>query len=471
MNAVAQPITLLDIPAWTRRQTADLVGLPNELLDNIANYLEGTDLFKLRTIRNRTICDGIDYAWVKRFFARRQCRTTDTSIAHLEAITRSQFANCIYSIVIEMHLVNISLETERQDTESPSVPTKSYLDAHSWSKSVGSKLATIFKNTTNLSEIGIRMPPKVGYRTDGIPQFWLPVQERLPSLTNQLEASAKHRVFKLTAARVVFCSIIKALRDSKERLENLTILDFTSGPGEPLIPLSPPMLEDLVRVPSVQNLTRLELLLQMLTESPHEAIPSIVKLIKGNTRLSSLRLWAGPGVHYSFMTPSGAWSPLINALAIQPSFRLQALDLDSLVLSGDTTLASIIRAHSHTLRCITLKHTNFRRPNSLRAFFLALADTDLELFAMKDFRVYGRCWMTTVTLSYQYRLDAVLQWSDAEGDGKNDAYLDWADITWDGGNHTEWIRYDNQAGTHSGSWMKDQMKDLIFMAECCGIDN
>jgi hypothetical protein len=74
---------------------------------------------------------------------------------------------------------------------------------------------------------------------------------------------------------------------------------------------------------------------------------------------------------------------LWNCLGSSP-FRLRKLDLTGLYAHSLMTLDRIIDIHASSLRNLLLPETDFRWPNTLRAFFSSLGRTDINLFGLRS---------------------------------------------------------------------------------------
>ncbi|CAO2652084.1 Nn.00g003670.m01.CDS01 [Neocucurbitaria sp. VM-36] len=472
MDADISSFEPLHPPPWLQPVGSDLVELPTELLNIIASYVGDADLFSLRAVSNRGIRDGIDHIWAKRFFTHRHCRTTERSIAHLEAVVKSRFARHIRSIVIKMCVEWRLSRILRKGPESFGYIIPPCSSARACLKSLCSNLTTIFKYTTHLNTLKILAPSKPYEVTNAYLGLPLMHQVPEPGPFNWPNINTYNHGVSLYISRMMFLSIIMAMKESNQRLHVLAILDFTNTTWQSLIPLTIPMLKSLVRTPSLQWLIRLELDVELFTDTSDDAITDIVELIRRNEKLQHLKLWAGPNLEARFKFPSEHWSSLLDLLGTEPPpFRLCTLDLDGLITSGTTTLDRIIDVHAPTIRRVSLNHISFRIPNSIRAFFAAMARTNLNYFAINNFWMHDRCWMRGSTMTLQRRPDEVLEW---HGDGSSHAdetYMDWIEVTWNGASYNDWVIYDNVNGTRSENWMKDRMLSVVEMVDCGSIED
>ena len=225
------------------------------------------------------------------------------------------------------------------------------------------------------------------------------------------------------------------------------------------------VLKILAAAPGFRSLTKLDLELELSTNTSDVAIKTVVKLIKDNSKLQHLKLCAAPDVDPQPRTLTKHWSTLLDLLGTNPPFRLRSFDLDGLTTSGTTTLDRIIRVHSRTLRRVVLSNTRFLRPNSLRAFYAAMAETRLEYLAMKGFLMHDRHWIVNSNFTCQYRPDEVLDWSES----LDEAYIGWIDLTWDQADHRDWVIYNNEEGARDEYWMQDKLLEVVAMVDCGGI--
>jgi hypothetical protein len=125
---------------------------------------------------------------------------------------------------------------------------------------------------------------------------------------------------------------------------------------------------------------------------------------------------------------------LLTKLAPQPPFFLTHLELKGICANGEVTMDQVVRAHTSTLRILRLDDFWFLLPNSLRTFFEALANADVEYIGLRHFILAnGRYlaqavfwWLPTVS-------DLELEWEEEEYtmadigmsfDGNNKKYED-----------------------------------------------
>ena len=272
--------------------------------------------------------------------------------------------------------------------------------------------------------------------------------------------------------RSIFDSMMNAIRYSGLHLDNFQVIGFALSSWQSALAPTMRLLNVMTELPRMQVLTHLELEMDMITDNSNCAILSVVKLIENNANLQGLRLSTALPLVTSFKTANEYWSPLLDVLGHAPPFRLHKLDLDGLVTCGSITLDQIIKVHASTLRHITLDHVNFRSPNSIRSFFTAMACTDVDFFATRNFWMYERSsWLSGGSFRYKQHADEVLECSEIFTAGKDAANFGWTDIKWESFSHEQWATWNSRSGKHVNNQIKERMRNVIAMIDCCELDS
>ena len=170
------------------------------------------------------------------------------------------------------------------------------------------------------------------------------------------------------------------------------------------------MPKEMNRKPFLQNMTTLDLQLDVFTHTTGIMLKKIGGLIGSNPNLKVLKLRAGPRIGSAYRIPNNYWAPVLQALGSDPPFRLDTLEVEGLITSTTApTLARVVEAHSPTLRRLVLVHTNFGHPNTVRAFFDTLAMSEVRYYAWKDFLVNPTGYLMNSQLKFSIVGDEVLR--------------------------------------------------------------
>lgn len=239
-------------------------------------------------------------------------------------------------------------------------------------------------------------------------------------------------------------------------LEMLRILGFANSNWQSSLASSEWILNEVAYFPALQDLTTLDLQLEMFPHDDNRCMLSLAKIMGRNPKLEVLRIRSGPNVDEDYRISTENWAPLLLCLGDNPPFRLRTLEIDGLVTSRTApTLDQIVKAHSPTLSRLVLEHTNFHFPNTLRAFFYALADSNLNYYQSTWLYLHQRTMLVASTLSFLHVADEVLRRTHHRAIGKDEGYSGWVHITWDVSSEDTPLVYQNLDGWYGEDWMRN----------------
>lgn len=257
-------------------------------------------------------------------------------------------------------------------------------------------------------------------------------------------------------------------------LQELRVLGFANTEWQSLLASAEMTLCELALQPSAYNLTTIDLQLEMSTRGPNNCLSSLVEVTKRTIKLKVLRIRSGPKALSQYRIPTEYWAPLLKQLGERkPPFKLHTLDLDGLATSKVApTLDRIVAAHSCSLRRLVLGHTNFHYPNTLYAFFSALAKSDVSYFELSWLFLHHKSLLVASSLSFAQVPDEVLKMGvkDLRSDCDMSNY-DWIVIRWDVDRHDAAVVYDNEDGFYGQDWIKRCCQNALTSIECGAIDD
>lgn len=242
-------------------------------------------------------------------------------------------------------------------------------------------------------------------------------------------------------------------------LERFRIIGFAESEWQSNLVSARRVLEAMAHVPAIRHLNVLDLQLEIFPQNNPKCLSNLVKITERSVNLKVLRIRSGPNVDKNYRVSSEKWAPLLHQLGVNPPFRLETLEIDGLVTSKSApTLDRVIKAHSLTLRRLILEHTNFHSPNTLRAFFYALADSNVNYYRSNWLYLHQRTMLVASTLSFYVVPDEVLHSDSGKIIKKEDtSSWDWIHVTWDIRESLPLV-YDN----HDGWWEEDWMRDCFL---------
>ncbi|KAA8621749.1 hypothetical protein PtrSN002B_008281 [Pyrenophora tritici-repentis] len=197
-----------------------------------------------------------------------------------------------------------------------------------------------------------------------------------------------HHTVNVASYRALLNGLVHTMCFELPQLEQFSIMNFAKSRWHSNLAGTPYILQELTMRPVPQALTTLDLQLDMSTHNTGLHLAQVSELIGRNPNLKVFKLCAGPDMEFYHRLYNKNWAHLLEALGSDPPFRLHTLEIDGLIASTTApTLDRIIDVHSSNLRRLVLKNTNFCPPNSLGAFFNALANSEVRYYAWKQFMV------------------------------------------------------------------------------------
>ncbi|RMZ70345.1 hypothetical protein GMOD_00000424 [Pyrenophora seminiperda CCB06] len=402
-----------------RLKASELVDLPSELISLVVEYLPKDDLCTLRQLHNQRIASAIDTVFVSRStidqgndsgehsrmsFCHLVCRTTRTSLAYIKAVSGSRFAPRIRTLEI---FIDLECIPKRPGTWPACMIATIYgLEARIFFKSLFQRMRA--PSLDSLLRPGIFI------------DLW------------EIEYMGHDHTMDPVSYRSLLDELIHAALDEIQRLEHFSILGYTVSQWQSVLAETKTILQSITATPDLQTLTTLNLELEMYTDTTDCMLKKIGKIIGRNSNLNVLKLDAGPETH-PYCKSNKHWVPLIWLLGSDPPFRLQTLEIDGLVASSTApSLAHIIKTHSPSLRRLVLRNTNFGPLNTIRAFFEALAESEVRYYAWKMFLVHraGSCsFLTSSHLVYE-EVEVLASEVDIDTTPTYSLDTEWVNIIW-----------------------------------------
>lgn len=267
--------------------------------------------------------------------------------------------------------------------------------------------------------------------------------------------------------------LLHTVRVKLPNLEQFSIFGFANSRWQSSLAGTEGVLEAMTAKPVLRALTTLNLELEMSTDNTCIALTKIGELIGSNPNLRVLKLRAGPGTCFTYRTPNSHWIPLLQVLGSDPPFRLHTLEVDGLIASTTApTLNSIIEVHSPTLRRIVLENTNFRLSHTTRAFFNALAKSEVQYFAWKRVLIHShpRSYLRGTHLRHYIVEDQVLTslWNHGITPVPN-SDKDWVLIMWDQDPLDTLSVWDGEDGLVGKDGIKVAFKNVVEAIDCGAI--
>ncbi|KAF1935185.1 hypothetical protein EJ02DRAFT_471383 [Clathrospora elynae] len=441
-----------------------LSDLPNELISMIAELLEKADLLKLQELKNQAISKAIDHVYARTVFSHQRCKTTDASIARLNTVTRSRFAKHVRTIEfdIQFHCPRPERQEEKEPEEEGQREDEDEgspcIDVRLRMGGLQDQLVGIFERTVNLKKLVVLAPTALTGTRAGHGSF-----HQVGGYVVFARASAHPdhpHVVDIQSFRLLYYTLTRSMRGVIPQLDELVIANFAQSQWQSSLTPQNPVVGTLNEWPAMHNLKVLDLQLELYTHRSDIAVRRIVASIGDNARLQVLKLRAGPWGASKFQTRSEGWAPLLQLLGTNPPFRLRTLEIDSLVTSATApTLDRIINVHAASIRRLVLTRFHLYRPNSFRAFFAALAETNIEHFELWKFWLHGRSWVVNSTLTHSILSD------EDFFDANDEESSDWVNISWVRHGSEGGITYDNAGDLRGEGWMKDRLMEAVTMVD------
>jgi hypothetical protein len=170
---------------------------------------------------------------------------------------------------------------------------------------------------------------------------------------------------------------------------------------------------------------------------------------------------------------SAKWSKrsdkILHLLGDRPKFSLHTLELKGIFATSPMTFDSIFRAHATTLRYISLEDVKLRPPNSILAFFEALAEIELEHVGLNKFEPKdGIRWVPCQeTWTVVYDGDEGEDTACAGEECGHDSCSGWSMLTRVNQTTHDWLIYEK--GGNNTKTVKELMADMVVAAKCGAI--
>ncbi|KAH6882461.1 hypothetical protein BKA58DRAFT_19787 [Alternaria rosae] len=458
----------------TPSDARSLEGLPSELIGMIADYLDGENLSTLQALGSRTILQAIDHALTEANFSSRRCQTTKTSVERLEALSHSRFANRIRIIEIYSLLECRSPNSLRYGVNMDTT-TAPCIETMLSESDVRNLFSGILRRTPNLKSVTFRAPLALGGMADHLRYALnstsnpLPIEDMGFHPRNSTPHSPEHThiIHALSIYRVMQ-ALVDTIRSAPQQLEGFRVVGFGASQWQTALLGSPKSLFEAIS-PALRGLTSLNLELDMATFRTDTHVLALVKLIKGNANLEALALSVGAEDVRTYRIRNESWAPLLQLLGGSPPFRLRSLQFNGLVTSTTApTLASIINVHSSSIRRIVLDNTNFHYPNTLRAFFIACANSTIRYYKAENFWLHERALVVSSQLAYDVSEDedAKLHEDINTNHCESDAPCHgWVYVSWEKVKHEDgWtVVFKNEDGRKGRNYMYDAFMNGVML--------
>lgn len=267
-------------------------------------------------------------------------------------------------------------------------------------------------------------------------------------------------------------AILGTLQVSTDSLEAIVVYNMQYSLWHPQHRLTKNILECTGKLPSISTLTMIDLQLNLHWDTPPLGFIALTKVLLSATNLQRLGIRPGTNIEHFFRIGNTHWEPLLELLGVLAKFRLHALCLFGVTTSGNVTVDQIVNLHSTTLRRFVFANTHFRRPNSIRALFVALSKVEvLEYVAFKDFWLHDHCWLAGATISETEVADESLSWRSKKRRSKDESFKDWVIIEYALSSRREWIEWDNEDGKYEKGWIREGMLEVVDMVDCGAIED
>jgi hypothetical protein len=349
--------------------------------------------------------------------------------------------------------------------------------------SVAEKFGGIFRRMPNLRSITLHAPL-------GLPGMSDTFLLHLPSATtgpytHDLQFGVVHPQFlqahpHILHTRSVFRltrGLVSAIRGVSHQLEHFQIVGYADSIWQSALMGNMRPFSDACELSALQNLTSLNLQLEMFTFHTNLVIRRLVHLLKSNANLKALALSEGPLSIRRYQKRNENWAPLLQLLGSNPPFSLRSLEINGLVTSINApTLGCIINLHSSTIRRVILENTNFHYPNTLYAFFTACANSGIRYYKSRNFYLHERVVIVSSSLTYDTlededgRLHEDMEDWDSETDHCNlddESCQGWVEVDWAMNDYPRnaVLIYDNENGRKGIRYMYGAFMSGVSMVK------
>jgi len=259
---------------------------------------------------------------------------------------------------------------------------------------IGDPLYQIFIRMKSLRHIIVKAP-RLTLRSNVFTVFSSDGSVRQP------ERWERHR-----AAQYGFlCSVFRAIANARLRLEAFECRGFDDPAWSPILAPSPAVLTSLRW--DYQCYALLQQLHLQYDVYATERSTLFLSVLEYTAKLKQLNVaLAGEIGQFSRVSSerisfiSQVTTHLFTKLAPRPPFFLTHLKLKGICANGEVTMDKVVRAHMNTLRILRLEDFWFLLPNSLRSFFEALANANVEYIGLRHF----------ILADGRYLIQAVFRW-------------------------------------------------------------
>lgn len=334
----------------------------------------------------------------------------------------------------------------------------------------------IFKQALQLRELIIRAPEGQVYTKDGH-LMARPVPEDYEEMCDdELEGllilhSGQHQSIDAYTICDFVSQLIRCTQTIASRLEMLRILDFAKSEWQSWLASAESILDGMTYVPVLQNLTTIDLQLEMFPSRENICMSSLVEITKQNANLKVLKVRTSPRSIRYYRTSSEDWAPLLQQLGSDPPFRLRTLEFDGLISSESApAMDRIVNTHNPTLRRLVMEHTNFHYPNTLHALFSSLARSNVNYFKSNWLYLHRGYYLLALRVYFQTIFDEVIEPTIRHIDECDDeSCWDWVEVFWDVSSFDTPLVFDNEDGWHGEGWMRHCFMNTVASINCGAI--
>ncbi|EUC51128.1 hypothetical protein COCMIDRAFT_31683 [Bipolaris oryzae ATCC 44560] len=280
--------------------------------------------------------------------------------------------------------------------------------------------------------------------------------------------SGQHQSIEAYAICDFVFQLVRCTQTTVSHLEKIRILGFAKSEWQSWLASAESILEGMAYVPILQNLTTIDLQLEMFPNSENSCMLNLVEITEQNANLKVLKIRTSPRSIRYYRTSSENWAPLLQQLGNNPPFRLRTLELDGLISSKSApSLDRIIDTHSPTLRRLVLEHTNFHYPNTLHALFSSLAKSNVDYFKSNWLSLPGGYYLLALRVYFQTVFDEVMEPTFSHVDECDDeSCWDWVKVFWDVSSFDTPLVFDNEDGWHGEGWMRHCFMNSVASINC-----
>lgn len=457
-------------------QNGLITDIPSELLCEIARYLEDEELIKFATQICRSLRQGAEYAYVradditrpvclltvctkaKRFFTTRQVATRiDSMLGFLDQCAAGRFVKCIQTLVFRVDTALWQLwgseagatipalwsERVHNQARNARLPVSSY--------SISKDLVNTFQRISNhklhfksFSDVLKQLPVSIGIRIE--PQ----------DTSNGFGPSSIYHI-----QHCLIQDLFESIRQSAKKITHFQIGQIL--PCRTVYAVAGQTLD-----PLYLNFENYRTLRTLSLECRSDDGSSFLHVLSQTECLRHFTLKQKTNYARNSQLRKRS-DDILHLLGDHPKFSLHTLELKGILATSGETFDKVFRVHAKTLRYISLEDVKLRAPNTILAFFQALAEIDLEYLGLKNFEPReGIRWVPCQELwGVVYDGD---QGEDTACKGEqcgHDSCSGWAMLTRIHKTSQDWLTYKKE-GTTTDT-VKEMMEDFVVAAQCGAI--